>query len=718
MATPTDAVVVLLGGAHLLPRLIAADHTGSRAAAVRACLTGPASERVVSETPRGTFRPLVASMSVPWQSAEVHPRPPDEPYRREPFPVTRAMARLLQSLPTDIGPSRLLGAIPAAMDLSLDGEVVEKRAERLARKQLREAIDSIRESQGIDLRYNFSAERGLRLSYSDHDSTEAQGVIRKLHEVCPAVRSGWNLPRTETRSRTFVSLDHVFEPTRSDRLAAQRALSIEADRFLLYGANIVGSKKLNAGLSFEGYMELHPFSTDCLGESVEGGSLVAHLRDGHTQQRGRPNSSPADCDRLASLVGLGDARRLLDAALAILEWHHLHRDSWARDRVALPNGKELRAEGAWLFVPTSFMASRLFPGKRANKSQHGPVGRVLAALAMMGVLGPDDEELQVLPFLASVLDCTNPRVPPRSHAESLALLLAAVDANDRAGFCIQFGRQARAGLLPHYTHGGTVHWGPDAAKVAKGAEGDPPGKPGKVVRSLNAQWGANKGYYNWSNTDLLLAQLSGWDNSTKRLWLTILGNLELARGVAKKDGPYKATLDERTLRRLISVTGSRGKSWLLPSWLDFAGYSARPTRGMVGSFADDLVLISYDTGLVVEVDGQHESDAIDVLRFTANRQTHWDKTAVKLKLPIDFRTRIEARLSVLSAQVRPVRRNGWPPARLKKEISRSRVKNKDLAAYLSISPSLVSQWLVGNRPVAVKHHSGLSQFFRDQRGKD
>ncbi|MBE0611238.1 MAG: hypothetical protein IH609_17790 [Dehalococcoidia bacterium] len=605
------------------------------------------------------------------------------------------------------------------MDLSLDGEVVEKRAERLARKQLREAIDSIRESQGIDLRYNFSAERGLRLSYSDHDSTEAQGVIRKLHEVCPAVRSGWNLPRTETRSRTFVSLDHVFEPTRSDRLAAQRALSIEADRFLLYGANIVGSKKLNAGLSFEGYMELHPFSTDCLGESVEGGSLVAHLRDGHTQQRGRPNSSPADCDRLASLVGLGDARRLLDAALAILEWHHLHRDSWARDRVALPNGKELRAEGAWLFVPTSFMASRLFPGKRANKSQHGPVGRVLAALAMMGVLGPDDEELQVLPFLASVLDCTNPRVPPRSHAESLALLLAAVDANDRAGFCIQFGRQALAGLLPHYTHGGTVHWGPDAAKVAKGAEDDPPSKPGKVVRSLNAQWGANKGYYNWSNADLLLAQLSGWDNSTKRLWLTILGNLALASRAERKEGPYMLILDEGTQKRLTPVTGSRGKSWLLPSWLKFAGYSGRPTKqGVVRSFADDLLLISSDTGLIVEVDGQDGREAIDVLRFTASRRTHWDKTAVHLYLPENFLQRIEERLIVLSAQRPAVHKNAWPPARLKKEISRSRTRNKELAAYLEVSASLVSQWLVGNRPVAVHHHGGLSQFFREKKVKD
>lgn len=624
------------------------------------------------------------------------------------------MVQRLKALPGDVTVARIISRARLGEELSLGSPRVTNRAERHVRHELRARVETMRES-GLPIHYSFTRADGPKIRFPLAESPRGYDALDMLGKQKFGFDArGLHRQQRTSGSNVVLAVASAIRPTRSDLIAAQVDLAGTYDGFTIDKPDIVGSYNRLVGLSLGKFLQLFPISNSCTGSFD--GSLSAHLM---VHRESISGESQTDCHRVLKELRRVDLNRSGACALAILEWLHLNRDKWCQRQLVV-DGTTVGSASDWLFVPTSFLASRLFPTKRHTVNQHGPVGRALLGLLVGGELDESSDGLGVSPFLDGILDSLDLNRVSSPGTEELRMMLALLPETKRRGFCVRLSPVIQRSLLPHTIDAGKPVWGYEAVTAsrrrASSASSPDSEERWVLAKRIEKQWKECRGYIEWDNNYLLLAQVCEWPTSALRLWLTILSNRRNSKK-GSNDRPYVTLSDPSTGRRFLPISGAAVRPWRLSKWLDVAEYDRSPTKqNSCRKFVDDLLMLNSVTGLEAQVDQMEWEESLKYLRSISSRPKQWTEIPVLPLLPANWRETIAEHLEAIGKAFEvPWRR--WNSGRLRRLLAVSGLSQRELAQRLQVSEALISQWMHGRRPIAANHFGALSELEYRTRGK-
>lgn len=702
MLAPTDAVVVLLGGARLLRRLVATDHTG---------LTVSTASRKTSYCGRSPGRLGSELRTV----AQVSSRKREADTEIETFPLTRALLAAAASLPT----RRSFGVafrMTGAADYSLDGTLVSKRADRMAKKRFREAVLTRREElklEGSKVKATYKS--GAQVLFRGKKETEARDLWIALFSRPLADISNERAVRfAQVSEGTIVDASKSLRVDETLRLEARGELiDSGADHtWVLPEDDVLGTKY---GMVLHGRALAGACGVPGLTASdvrMTCGSIVGHLLHSGTCNALGEDASQDVQPQLGDLEKSWREMRPQEAdeaLLAVLAYWHTVRDDWARDKVLI-GGLEVRVrQGDWLFVPDSWILDWLHPGRRYTTRGHATVREALLPLATIGQLTTSSNGFRIpgAPPLASMID----GLAVSDTSEMPMELIRGIEtlpATERRGFFVKFGESINRARMHHYLVGDRCLWGYQAHHEAKKQGADR-----GLISKLGTAWTRAGGYFKYPRLLSRAGAVSGWTPSQRGLARAIISNLAATSpfwrqhdAICFHDGQYwvrrytGVTLNGLT-GSFYPATGRAKAHWRLDSWMAAAGsiedgQESGPKNRR--QFVADLARMGTDLGLQWDVKRHGRGEpALEDLRSMASSAPRWNAARIELLLPTDFEERLTNLVGKPLGRTRPKKKGFWTGEQIDKMRRKKGLTQKDLAAAVGVSSSMISQLISGKK---------------------
>lgn len=663
------------------------------------------------------------------------------------FPMTRNSLKLVRSASTQLSAGVLFRWNQPEwwIDGSLAGPVVLERAHQEALEEFRVRFGNVRDRwsglpekahllTGATIAFpNVSRPRLRRLweddFQHDFDHLDAGSYVRISQEGETQILDAGNALRPSEEMLRKHQLSLLREKRDGGLILPEQELLVSPGGWVLHGQRLARC----FGLTRPDIQELQ---TTC-------GSIVRHLVHSKTCSLTEGDVSAdlrARAARMCAAVRTMRTAEADEALVVVLGLQHQGRNAWS-DGELVVGSRAKKFPRRWLFLPSAPVLAVLQPERVFRRGARDMAAAYLLPLAVLSKLDLTKSKAGFgEPLLEDFVHGTDP--VPYGHRSDLETWLSSIPLKERAGFCVELGVGVWRLLLPSFKPSkGKRVWGVDAVNKAKrqvalaGSDHDEIAEARDAVASLSRQWDrTGPGYFDYFWALSILARLHWWRPSSRALARCLLSNLVSMRPKWGEDETcvvvpglrYWAKScpslgDESEDTQFYPALGKAQTAWSLDAWLAGAGYvesRAESSTSARAQFAEDMETLGHDLRIKWRVfgNGRRVSD-LEEVRQSARNERRWKQLRLEPLIPTSLIEEFhDPDALLLFDEDEPSAVNNrdseWTAARLSSRLRKKGLTQKQLAALVGSTPSMISQIISGQKAISTAMASKLDQVFK------